>query len=203
MKKATQSVISFITCIIFTAGVTQAQRVDRIDVSVDNRAYNGACPAKIIFKAVIHYSGAGTLQYQWVRSDGAHPPTMTIKLDGSGTRIVNTSWQLGKSYSGWEALKVISPGAFESSRAEFNMTCNGTTPQRTVGSPARKNIPNPPVQNAQVPVTNTHIQNPPKKINDTLHLNRRPNPHTPVQLQKKPVNVPAQNANKPANNNNQ
>ncbi|HVM88880.1 MAG TPA: hypothetical protein VMT76_11895 [Puia sp.] len=201
MKKAPLIFIILFTCFFLLTVNSKAQRVDHIDVSVNNPAYNGACPAKIIFKAVIHYSGAGTLQYQWVRSDGAHPPTMTIKLDGSGTRIVNTSWQLGKSYSGWEALKVISPGSFESSKAEFNMTCNGSAPQRTVGSPARKNIPNAPVQSTQAPVTNAHLQNPPKKINDTLRLNRRPNPHTPVQMQKKPLKPQVQSTGKTPNSN--
>jgi hypothetical protein len=201
MKKATLSFISFITFIVITAADTQAQRVERIDLSVDHPSYNGACPAKITFKAVIHYSGAGNLQYQWLRSDGAHAPNMTIKLDGSGTRVVNTSWQLGRSNNGWEAVKILSPGSYKSPQASFNFTCNGSAPQRTVGSPSRTNVPASRVQNTHSAVVTQ--QNLTKKINDTLHLKRKPVPHAPVQMQKRPVRVPAQNAGKPANNNNQ
>ncbi|MBS1946984.1 MAG: hypothetical protein JST47_04380 [Bacteroidetes bacterium] len=206
MRKTLLSTLGFIVSLIFITAQTHAQRVNRIDVSVDHPSYSGACPAKITFKAVIHYSGAGTLRYQWARSDGAHPPIMTIQLDGSGTRVINTTWQLGaagKSYSGWEAVKVLSPGSFESSRGEFNLTCTGTAPQRTVGSPARQNTGNPPIQHMQAPVTNVQAHNPPKNINDTLHLNRRPVRNTPVQMQRKPLKPQVQSAAKTPTSGNQ
>ena len=187
MKKTVLLTFSCIACSLLMTLQTSAQRVNRIDVSVDHPSYNGACPATITFKAVIHYSGAGTLRYQWVRSDGAHPPIMTIKLDGKGTRIINTSWQLGaagKSYSGWEAVKVLSPGNFESSRGEFNLTCTGTTTSQTNGSSIKKNFPNISGQKHKTSGSNTGGQNPPQKINNILNQQKKPIQYTPVQNQK-------------------
>lgn len=199
MKKTLLSTLGLIASFIFITIQTRAQRVNSIDVSVDHPSYTGACPARITFKAVIHYSGAGTLRYQWVRSDGAHPPIMTIQLDGRGTRIINTSWQLGavgKSYSGWEAVKVLSPVSFESAHGEFNLTCTGTTTQQTTGSSVKKNFPNISGQNHSTNASNTNVKNPPQKIKTTVSQQKKPVQYTPVQTQTKTFKPNLPNANK-------
>jgi hypothetical protein len=126
-----------------------AQQIQNVSVSADNPAYNGACPAKITFTATIHYRGTGSLQYTWLRSDGAHAPTQTLALNGSGTQTLTTYWQLGKSFRGWQALKIVAPGSYESEHADFNLACNGMAPANgPVASPSRANLPAGPVSSA-------------------------------------------------------
>jgi hypothetical protein len=170
MKKIISLAVSGILAL--TLSVT-AQQIKNISITANPPSYSGSCPAKITFTATIQYSGSGTLQYTWLRSDNAHAPTRTLKLDGSGTQIVTTTWQLGKSFQGWQAVKVTSPVTYESGHAEFSLACNGTkaatpnppvtvpntasTPNNPtrgpVASPSKANIPVPlQIQNAQLTV---------------------------------------------------
>jgi hypothetical protein len=135
-------------CLAATAMQTRAQQIKSVSVTADNPAYSGGCPARITFTATIHYSGSGSVQYTWLRSDGAHAPTKTIALSGSGTQTLTTYWQLGKSFQGWQALKIVSPGSYESQHADFSLACNGLPPAKgpgPVASPSRANLPAGPV----------------------------------------------------------
>jgi hypothetical protein len=149
MKKA---MIAFGCCLLVL--ISRSQQIQDISVKADRPTYNGACPAKITFTATIHYSGSGTVQYTWLRSDGAHGPTRSMTLKGGGTQTINTTWQLGKSYSGWQAVKVLSPVAYESPHATFELACNGSAPAEAspAGAVVGRNKPALQVKNVQVAV---------------------------------------------------
>ncbi|MDP4216716.1 MAG: hypothetical protein Q8927_10990, partial [Bacteroidota bacterium] len=68
----------------------------------------------------------------------AHAPTRSLTLKAGGTQTINTTWQIGKSYSGWQAVKILSPVAYESPHANFELACNGVAPAGAarVGAPA-------------------------------------------------------------------
>ena len=136
------------------ANPTQAQQIKNVTVVADQPSYDGACPARITFTATINYTGSGNIQYTWLRSDGAHGPTKSLSLSGGGSQTVTTTWNIGKSYNGWQALKIISPAAYESAHAGFNLTCNGTAaaPARPAGlKPAAANGPVATVGGKPVP----------------------------------------------------
>lgn len=60
--------------------------------------------AQFNFSADINVRGAGTVTYQWFRSDGASSAPQQLVFTGSGTQTVSRSWTL---YGGG------SPGAYE------------------------------------------------------------------------------------------
>jgi hypothetical protein len=70
-------------------------------------------------------NGRGTVNYTFERSDGATAPTYTLYFPSAGTKEVSTSWTLGRSYSGYQKLKVIAPNSVESSESRFNLNCGG------------------------------------------------------------------------------
>src|SRR5215471_10864470 len=145
----------FVLSLMLITELTLGQQVTNVSITADNPSYKGACPAKINFTAVIHYTGTGNIQYTWLRSDGAKAPTRTLQLKAGGTQTVTTSWQLGKSFSGWQALKIISPRNYESSHADFTIACNGTAPKtnpNTAVSTSQKN-------NGSLTTANTHAVN--------------------------------------------
>ncbi len=92
--------------------------------------YAGPCPAVIKFEGTITANGAGSVKYTFLRSDGATGPVFTLAFAGPGTKPVSTTWTLGGKalprYSGWEAIKIVSPNVMESNKASFEMIC--TTP---------------------------------------------------------------------------
>jgi photosystem II stability/assembly factor-like uncharacterized protein len=84
--------------------------------------YSGPCPGTIHFAGEI----TGTVSdvaYTFVRSDGATGPVEKVSL-ASGKAAVSTTWTLSTaSYSGWQALKIVSPLELTSNQAEFRFTC--------------------------------------------------------------------------------
>src|SRR5882724_5001530 len=121
MKK---SHVLFVLSLMMISRLADGQEISNVSVSSDKPSYNGGCPAKITFTAVIRYTGTGSIQYTWLRSDGAKAPNRTLQLKSGGTATVTTSWQLGKSFSRWQALKISSPENYESSHAAFTVACN-------------------------------------------------------------------------------
>jgi hypothetical protein len=81
------------------------------------------CPATIKFTGAIKVLKACTVQYKFVRSDGASGPMVSLSCPVAGTYPVNTTWTIGATYSGWEAIEVISPVAVKSDKAGFSLTC--------------------------------------------------------------------------------
>jgi hypothetical protein len=91
--------------------------------AADPVTFIGYCPTTIIFKGKIAVNGACTVKYKFIRSDGALAPLQTAGFLSAGTKSVADSWTLGKSYSGWEAIEVVSPVNITSNHANFTITC--------------------------------------------------------------------------------
>ena len=63
--------------------------------TVDNDMGPFICPHNFIFTAHITTNGAGTVTYQWKKSDASIPVTNTLVFGAAGTQTVTTSWNLG------------------------------------------------------------------------------------------------------------
>ncbi len=91
-------------------------------------SFTGRCPAHINFEGQITTNAAADVTYTFIRSDGATGPNFTLHFAGPGSQAVHTDWTLGgfpelPNYSGWEAVKILSPGALQSNHATFTVTC--------------------------------------------------------------------------------
>jgi hypothetical protein len=86
-------------------------------------AAEGDCPKTVLFKGRIKASAPCTVQYRFLRSDGATKPIKTVLLTAGGEGIVDDTWTLGATTTGWEALEIISPAAYTSPHASFTLTC--------------------------------------------------------------------------------
>ena len=89
-------------------------RVERIEREAPDRA-------KVHFVGTIRTNGAGTIQYKFLRSDGANAPVQTLRFDRAESKEVRTTWTLSKDYHGWEALQVTHPLPIASGRASFSV----------------------------------------------------------------------------------
>jgi hypothetical protein len=94
-------------------------------LSASPKNYSGDCPTKINFNGKIQANRPGRVQYKFIRSDGANAPIHTIDFRRPGSRLVNTSWTLGKSFSGWQAIQILYPQQAHSNRAAFTIRCRG------------------------------------------------------------------------------
>ena len=155
-KRRSISVVMVVTFLIFMGmaatgfpqqrtNVQQAQIRVTAQLGVSPASYTGNCPALITFKGHITVSQPTTVQYKFIRSDNAQAPVQTLNFPRAGTQEVTTTWQLGgpglPTYSGWEAIQVISPVSVQSNRAAFRISCAGQGQQ--------------PVQQGQLRVTAT------------------------------------------------
>ncbi len=101
-------------------------------------AYDGVCPAKITFNGHIDANGPGTVKYIFARSDGGvDTVTKTLTFTAAGTQGVTTTWTLGDikvppTYTGWVAIKILSPRQMESSKANFKVVCSTKQPDLAV-----------------------------------------------------------------------
>lgn len=107
---------------------TQNFKVTNISLLASPAKYQGSCPALVNFDGVIETNGQGSVQYTFVRSDGATGPRQTLNFKSAGKLPVRNTWSLGgtslPSYSGWQALKVLSPIVMESDKATFEIRCD-------------------------------------------------------------------------------
>jgi hypothetical protein len=97
-------------------------------LSASPASYKGSCPAKISFKGVVSAKKVGSVQYKFIRSDGAMAPIQTIKFSKPGDEIVETTWTLGgaslPTYAGWQAIEIVYPTSLTSNKAEFKVACS-------------------------------------------------------------------------------
>ena len=96
-------------------------------LGVSPASFSGNCPALITFKGHISVNQPTTVQYKFIRSDNAIAPVQTLNFPKAGTQEVTTTWRLGgpglPTYSGWEAIEVISPVSVQSNKADFRIRC--------------------------------------------------------------------------------
>lgn len=86
-----------------------------------NLSVSGAC-GNFEIKADITTNGAGTVTYNWVRSDGAtdnatHPD---LVFDSAGTKSVTTSWATDASGAKWMDIYINKPNHQQFGRANFS-----------------------------------------------------------------------------------
>lgn len=108
------------------APITPGSRVTA-SLAASPANYDGPCPAIIKLSGQIFMKAKGTVRYTFLRSDGMMYPIRELVFEGPGAKPVETTWSLGgnavPSYSGWVAIKVLSPIPMESERAEFDFDC--------------------------------------------------------------------------------
>lgn len=120
--------ISLFTVIaLVTVGATHASaaRVVAVSLRAERLALVNRCPTTVDFRGSITMDGRGIVRYTFERSDGATAPVYTLIFTSAGTKAVSTTWTLGRSYSGYQKLRVLSPNVMESSEARFNLNCGG------------------------------------------------------------------------------
>ncbi len=109
--------------------------------------YKGSCPATITFTGTIAVDrGPVDVTYRWIRSDGTTAQVQTVSFSGSGAqrRTVQDSRRLNApttTYTGWQAIQLLTPTAAQSSHADFRMTC--TTRVTVTASAIRKSYTGP------------------------------------------------------------
>ncbi len=115
----------------------------KAQLGVKPAAYSGNCPALISFRGHITVNQPTTVQYKFIRSDNASAPVQTLTFAKAGTQEVTTTWQLGgpslPTFSGWQAIEVISPVSVQSNKADFKIRCTGEGQQG--GTEPEKQLP--------------------------------------------------------------
>jgi hypothetical protein len=103
------------------ASVTAAARVTPASYTGDD------CPVTFTFNGTITTSGAGSVTYRWIRSDGATGPTSTLDFKEASTQSVPAeTWTLGgpgTTGTFWEEIQVLSPVPATSNEASFTLDC--------------------------------------------------------------------------------
>lgn len=111
---------------LVTFGATSANAsVVAVNLRAERLAITNRCPTTVDFRGSITTNSRGVVRYTFERSDGATAPVYTLLFASAGTKEVSTTWTLGRSYSGYEKLKVLAPNSMESSEARFNLNCGG------------------------------------------------------------------------------
>ena len=112
---------------LVTSGATNASasRVVGVSLRAERLAMTNRCPTTVDFRGTITMDGRGTVRYTFERSDGATGPIHTLYFASAGTKEVSTTWTIGRSYSGYQKLRVISPNRMESAESRFNLNCGG------------------------------------------------------------------------------
>ncbi|HOI15876.1 MAG TPA: hypothetical protein PK036_05990 [Geobacteraceae bacterium] len=131
MKVALAGVAGLLFLFIGGVSVSSATSITAT-VSAHPPEYTGRCPAEIRFMGRISVSGPASVQYRFIRSDGAHAPIQAINFDRAGSRPVRTTWTLGgpglPNYEGWQAIEVVYPQHVTSNKAGFRLRCGDGAP---------------------------------------------------------------------------
>ncbi len=97
-------------------------------VSIDNVLaqpdyFSGNCPVDISFSASITVDKAGTVVYNWLRSDGATGSRESVTFNSAGTQEVSTIWSSSESGSYWVEVHILDPVDGYSSAAYYTLSC--------------------------------------------------------------------------------
>ena len=121
------AISSFAVLALLTSGATDANAawVTGVTLRAERLPMTSPCPTTVDFRGTITMNGAGNVRYTFERSDGATGPVRALYFAAAGTKEVSTTWTLGRDYTGYQKLKVISPNRVESTEARFNLNCRG------------------------------------------------------------------------------
>lgn len=98
--------------------------VTNVEARVAGLTEVGPNQIRFSFEGRITADSAMTVTYRWIRSDGASAPVETLVFSSAGSRIVSTSWQLGRGSHPvhlWQAVEVLTPNSITSGHANFTV----------------------------------------------------------------------------------
>jgi hypothetical protein len=96
-------------------------QVTRMQLRAVPREYHGPCPEVIRFIGEVTFDGPGKMLYDIERSDGTKPEHgKGLSFAGAGTKRVDDTWEIRRSYTGWEMLV---SGDQQSNKADFHVEC--------------------------------------------------------------------------------
>jgi len=110
-------------------------RVEDVTLRASSREVTSRCPKSMHFVGTIKTNRAGTVRYQFVRSNGTNSRVYELQAPRAGVHQVSTNWRLRNSKRGWVRLKILSPNRTRSDKAHFRLRC----------LPAMPVIPNDPM----------------------------------------------------------
>lgn len=103
---------------------------------------SATCPTAFTFNGTITTNGAGSVTYQWVRSDGTPRPIQNLFFGGAGTQNVAPDvWVVNTNYIGWEQIQVLSPNGTSSPLANFSINCTPATNTPTSTATSTPSLP--------------------------------------------------------------
>jgi len=112
------------------SGAAQAV-VQSAQFKIAPEKYSGVCPVTLNFSASISVSapsgkGPSSVTYRWARSDGGTSAPQTATFSGANY-VITGMWMLGRDYSGWVALELLSPAApgVNLHKLPFSVQCAG------------------------------------------------------------------------------
>ena len=103
--------------------ITTPFAVVGLAAQVDPASYAGPCPKTFNFIGAITTNGPGTVTYRWERSDGSIGYVQSATFSAASLQTVTRSWEIGKTFTGWQRLHVLTPNDSLSNQASFTMTC--------------------------------------------------------------------------------
>lgn len=117
-------------------------RVVALDLTANPADHVGACPIEITFSAHISVTGAGTVSYKWISSDGDASDVKTLTFTGPGSRNISSTWTVNRdtvpTHAGWSSIDIISPASAAASsspsaQAAFVFTCDADDDIEAIG----------------------------------------------------------------------
>ena len=91
------------------------------------KTYTGKCPVTVHFSSIINTNHRPvTIEYEWVRSDGAKGPKQTATITNQ-MEVVRDTWELGgagEHKTIWEKVHVLSPNNISSGEATARLNCS-------------------------------------------------------------------------------
>ena len=96
-----------------------------VDVTLDNPpTVAGNCnPTRVHITGRLTATAPGKVSYVWLRSDKGASSVQSLEFRKAGPLPVSYDWLVRSSYSGWVALKVLTPAPEESRKIKFDVVC--------------------------------------------------------------------------------
>lgn len=97
----------------------------KVELTSTAKYFMGICPVTVKMKGTISVSEAITLEYYFVRSDGAKSNSIPLIFRRAGKKDVHFSWTIGGDYQGWVQLVANSKGSLKkSNKVGFQVKCD-------------------------------------------------------------------------------
>lgn len=112
---------------LFAGQIPQQENLLNVRITAEPKNYSGVCPATIKFTIEFTTTSLSpiTVKYQIFRSDNGKSDIKTISLSKITPKKITETWTLNQDYSGWVAVRTLSPVKMESNKAEFSVKCSG------------------------------------------------------------------------------